>query len=379
MMPYKRAGETRLAGQDIEQTTRDMARAQIIADSYKSARPLSTGEILAKKIWDTNEGLKRINGHSPEYVAKHIGVTVEELFPTDGKSVYIGDPWQKLDRKGVTIVDYEFGPVAEFQDDKEVYLSVLDSRINKVETYFITPEDHETLNFLNTEISLARNLCERAKNTPLEEYENIGKSFLEMKQRIENEIERETGGAEHDPIHAVDNTVRDLWYVAVHGARAFDVLDWATELQHAYEQFAEALPEEMPEQTRLEKLKEKRRLLIESIRFEKTTKEAEVVQAMFPFLPFENETFDRFVAFWSISTYAFEHLNHDDMTSYWAEIHRLLKPDGRAYIAPLFEGNETVMHQTLNQFAEAHQNFSYHFDNDYYPSMLVIEKKVPGA
>lgn len=70
---------------------------------------------LQNKIWSENFGAKRINGHPPEYYARTLGVTVDELFPEDGLSLNVGDPWQKIDRKGVVIIDYEFGEVAGYE------------------------------------------------------------------------------------------------------------------------------------------------------------------------------------------------------------------------------------------------------------------------
>jgi ubiquinone/menaquinone biosynthesis C-methylase UbiE len=146
-------------------------------------------------------------------------------------------------------------------------------------------------------------------------------------------------------------------------------------LESKYLAYADTLPEFLDESVREKKLKDKRRELIEGIRFEVTAKEAEVVQAMFPFLPFKDEEFDRFVAFWSISTYVFEHLKDEELTRYWQEILRLLKPGGKAYISPLFDHDELLLGKTLNQFSSRHPDFVFSFDDPYFPKMLVIEKK----
>jgi len=360
-----------------EKVRKEISSEQVPAPKYTEPI-LSDEQRLAKKIFDTNEGLKRINGYSPEYVAEGFEVSVEELFPSEGKTVYVGDPWQKLDRKGVTIVDYEFGPVAEFQDDKEAYLAILDARLDEIERNLVTYEDTEINDFLENEINLASDLYRQASSKSVVEYERISKEFSEMKQRIEDEIARETDGNANDHIfgqYDPSESVKNLWYVAVHGARAVDVLDWATELEPAYSAYKDELPEELPDHVREEKLKEKRRKLIEGIRFDKTAKEAEVVQAMFLFLPFENESFDRFVAFWSISTYAFEHLNYNDLTEYWKEIYRILKTDGKAYISPLFSGNEEAVEKTLNDFKNLHSDFTFEFDDDDFKNTLIIHRK----
>ncbi len=370
MKIYRRDKETQFTRAEISKTGNDRARPFI---QTQEETMLSSQGQLEKKIWETNEGLKRINGHSAEYVAEHIGVSVEELFPEHGKSLYVGDPWQKLDKKGVVIVDYEFGPIAEFQDNKERYLALLRGQLSRLENSFHSSQELDIRHFLEREITLVNELYNEMHIQPLTEYERIGKMFLEMKQRVEEEIGRETSGKESDPLFAMNLDVQSLWYAAVHGARCLDLLDWATELEPTFLIYAESLSEQLSQEAREEKLKEKRRELITRIRFEKTTKEAEVVQAMFPFLPFENESFDRFVAFWSISTYAFEHLTPEELTRYWEEIYRILKPGGKAYISPLFEGNEFFMHQTLSKFQIENPDFFFDDEDD---NQLRIEKRV---
>lgn len=335
---YDRAREKHIVRQQEEQGVAEVDWEKIIEQKRRAGIELSADERLKLKIWMTNEGLKRINGHSPEYVAEHFGVPVEELFPPDGTAVYIGDPWQKLDRKGVTIVDYEFGPIAEFQDDKEAYLAVLDSRISSIEFSDLGYKDPLVSAFLQRELRLARELYEQARTASLEAYEQISTDFLRMRERIENEIERETAGQQHDPLYALDGHVRDLWYTAVHGARLVDVFDWATELEPVYREFAQSLPEDMPEAARDLKLKEKRRL-------------------------------------WSISTYALEHLTDEELGNYWKEIFCVLAPRGRAYIAPLFgEDGEGDVTMTLDAFSSEHSDFTFSFDDPAYPNKLMIEK-----
>ncbi|MEK7094971.1 MAG: class I SAM-dependent methyltransferase [Patescibacteria group bacterium] len=364
---YNRAMADKEARDEIKEVAHDSNRSSVDANNTKTAiLP------LREKIWETNEGRKRINGHEPEYVANGFGVSVEELFPPNGRTVYVGDPWQKLDRKGVVIVDYEFGPIAEFQDNREKYAIELERRINDIEARGFAYES-ETNDFLKRELATAKTLLERAKTDLLASFEVIGAEFQAMKQRIEEEIRRETG-EQTDPIYSSNSVVRDLWYAVVHGARIVDVLDWETELRDKYEKFERTLPETMPQQSREKKLKNSRRELIESIRFEKTAKESDVVQAMFPFLPFADNSFDRFVAFWSISTYAFEHLTGRELTSYWKEIYRLLKPGGKAYIAPLFINDSFELESTLKTFSEKHSDFSFTLGDEYPPNELIIKK-----
>lgn len=196
-----------------------------------------------------------------------------------------------------------------------------------------------------------------------------------MKLRIEEEIQREAGNST-DPIDAVDINVRDLWYLVVHGARAIDVLDWETKLKNPYEDYAEDLPTDLPIEDRDKLLRREKKKLITEIRLKKTAKEAHVVAAMFPYLPFRDECFDRLVAFWSISTYVFPSLERREMQQYWEEIYRVLKPGGKAYISPFFQGNEDNLFATLDEFAGQHPDFSYSFDDDENPHILIITKKI---
>lgn len=125
MIKYRRSQERQNTRHILEEDRSDDALKLVAAIKAASAEPE-----LASRIWNENEGMKRINGHSPEYVAEGFGESVEEIFPPDGLTLYVGDPWQKLDRKGVVIIDYEFGPIAEFQDDREKYLRNLDHRLS---------------------------------------------------------------------------------------------------------------------------------------------------------------------------------------------------------------------------------------------------------
>ena len=59
---------------------------------------------------------------------------------------------------------------------------------------------------------------------------------------------------------------------------------------------------------------------VEEIRLKKVPKQANVVEAIFPELPFAPASFDRFVASWSISAHTFGVLNEAGFRGYWEEI-----------------------------------------------------------
>lgn len=340
---------------------------------------LDTRDPLTRKIWNENRGNKRINGHSPEYVAEELGVSVDEVFPPEGLTVYVGDPWQKLDRKGVVIVDYEFGPVVEFQDDRERYRRQLNQRITSIEygmSSYDASGDSRVSEVVREGIATARGLYEQSENADHETLKRISAAFFVMKQHIEHEIDRQSGEG-RDPILATDEFLRSLWYVAVHGARAIDLADWEEKLKPSYESFAARFSLDTPDEERTEALRSKRQRLIESIRLEKTAKDAHVVQAMFPHLPFKDATFDRFVAFWSISTYVFPSLTREEMRTYWNEIQRVLKPGGKSYIGPIFEGNERDLDQSLREMAGDYPDFQYSSLNEQDDVDFLLITKAP--
>lgn len=369
MRKYQRPEQSIITRRAVEDMQEDQAAQLAAAVKAVQAEPT-----LAGKIWDENQDRKRINGHSPEYVAAGFDESVEEIFPPDGLTLYVGDPWQKLDRKGVVIMDYEFGPIAEFQDDRSRFLDDLDRRLSDLRYAAEYTHDVTIQSFLSREVSEAETLYQEALSKPIAEYPRITEKFSAMKLRVEEEIQREAGDSS-DPIDAVNISVRDLWYLAVHGARAIDVLDWEMKLKSVYDEYANDLPKGLTAEDRQNLLRRKKKGLITEIRMKKTAKDAHVVAAMFPYLPFKEECFDRLVAFWSISTYVFPSLERKDMQQYWEAIYRVLKPGGKAYISPFFEGNEDNLFSTLTEFAEQHPGFSYSFDDNYNPHVLEIIKK----
>lgn len=260
------------------------------------------------------------------------------------------------------------------------FKSSLATRFREVTSGFQSAErssDDLTDRFLMNEMPYLEDLCNRAENADTDGMPLLSQEFTALRERIEAEITRETGGETEDPAGTMDETVRSMWYLAVHGARAQDVYDWQHILKPQYDDFESSLPTNLtPEQMRTA-LACEQRSLIESIRLQKQTEHSEVVEAMFPYLPFKNDCFDRFVAFWSISTYVFPHLTEEEMYSYWEEIYRVLKDGGRAHIYPLYNGNEGALDDSLQAFQNEHPDFDYSFPSDEYGNgddYLVIEK-----
>jgi SAM-dependent methyltransferase len=335
------------------------------------------------KVREANHGMKIINGHDPDYVAKSFGLSEDELFPPDGLTLYVGCPWQKLDRKGVVIIDYEFGPVAEFQTDKSVFLDRLlkDFRIasDEINVYNSpTPDDKDPLaisnSFLIQAVPQARELINRVRLSDLRDCSSLSNEFFKLQADIEETFRQMTEGKGSDPLDVRDDRLIALWYFAVHGQRVYDLYDWEKYVKPKLDRLAHRLDNRnlSPDQKNAALLSHKR-TLIEKIRLQKTATKAEVVEAMFPNLPFRDGTFDSFVAYYSISTYVVPHLNQDDLMKYWHEIYRVIKKGGMAYVGPIFSGNDDLIESTLHVFQDNHPGFEYDLDSR--KDFLYINKK----
>lgn len=318
-------------------------------------------DTLPEKIFNRNLGEKRINGHSPEYVSSRMGIPVEELFPTDGTILYVGCPWQKLDLPGVVIIDYEFGPIVEFNDTKEKLLGKL--AVDYFRSYNGWGDDDENYatrheGFLTNNFEGVKNLVERVKVASINELPDIAKEFDGLRLDVEAELGKYGDDLDGDDLSDEEARVRSIWYLAVEGGRSRDVFDFDTLLKKQLDDYAKTLQENLSSEERDKLLDYKKRELIEIIRLHKTTKDADVVQAMFPYLPFEDETFDSLVAFYSISTYVFSHLERDEFDKYWNEIDRVLKVGGEAFIGPLWNGNEDIFDSSIKDFISSHPWYS---------------------
>lgn len=339
---------------------------------------------LAEKIIVENEGNKRINGHTPEYVSSRMGIPVEELFPEGKKTVYIGDPWQKLDLPGVTIVDYEYGAIVEFNETKEELESKLHSDYSRAYSDWEDENEEYRVHydgFLDDNFDRVKSLLDRVRETSVEDLPQTAIEFDQLKIDVEEELGKYGDDLDGEEMSDEEDRVRSLWYLAVEGGRSRDVYDYKHILEPKLKDYIKSIPKNISEEEKQKYIDTKKRELIESVRLHKTTNEADVVQAMFPFLPFDDESFDSLVAFYSISTYVFSALEKDDFEKYWAEIDRVLKLGGKAYIGPLWTGNSEDFYSSLDEYISKHSWVSYSEEESPYvkpiygQSILTISKK----
>ncbi len=357
-------------------------RAIYVISSYIWFR-IEAMDSLAEKIIVENEGNKRINGHTPEYVSSRMGIPTEELFPPGKRTVYIGDPWQKLDLPGVTIVDYEYGPVVEFNETKSELESKLSTDYRRAYSGWEDEEEYRVHyeGFLDENFERVKSLLEKVKQSPIEELPEIAKEFDRLRVDVENELGKFGEDLDGEDMSDEEERIRSLWYLAVEGGRSRDVYDYKFLIEPKLGSYVTAIPENISEDERQQLEEMKKRELVESIRLQKTTKESDVIQAMFPFLPFDDESFDSLVAFYSISTYVFSALERDDFEKYWAEIDRVLKHGGKAYIGPLWTGNSDDFYASLDDYVSKHSWISSSEEESPYvkpiygQSILTISKK----
>lgn len=336
---------------------------------------------IREKIFRENEGRKRINGHSAEYISDCLGVPLEEVFSPELKTIYVGDPWQKLDLPGVTIVDYEYGPVVEFQPRLDFFIDRL--KQDHRQAYWDRPkfskvpevEPNSPEEFLERNRSRVAELIRKSEIAPITEYPAISAEFASLRLDVQDEIRRETGEDSGDPIGKVNEQVRSLWYFATQGERIRDIKDAKEYVSPELAKFVATLPKEMSKKDRTKLIHQRRRELIESIRLKKEAVNADVVEAFFPELPFADESFDRFVAYYSISTYVFPSLDEYDFNAYWTELDRVLKDGAEAFIGPLYDSAGNLLWDTVNQYERSHPNIKF-YDKEM-PSgqmMLVVVK-----
>ena len=189
-------------------------------------------------------------------------------------------------------------------------------------------------------------------------------------------------------------TLDNIWYTALRAEKGFeDVPDfykhiWFPLWLEIQEEEIKA-GEKYSDEERMEQIKKRIRPYADNIRLKKKTKESNVIQAVFPELPFKDNSHDRIVASWSLSTHVFDKLSEEEFETCWDEIMRVLKKDGEAYIFPLYYRgfqDKTTMIDSLNEYLKSHPDFEYKLLDGYVEEMpdeevdmsstLLIKKKV---
>ncbi len=260
---------------------------------------------------------KALTGRRMEHYQDESGVTKEELFPEEGHILNIGDPWQKLDRKGITTLEYETGDEASFITDEETFFHVLPSIYEVIldEITYLSSIDPEIAHSLSWKVKA---LQEFSLQVSLEDYPK--------QASLAQEIVKEIGSLSPKVYDRYPNA----WYSAIHIARGYNDLFLEKKV------IQPTLQKEIIARKGLtnDEIKDIRRQIIERYRGGKRYHDAELVKGAFPHTDFDDHSFERITASWSISAHMFGVMDAGHFATIWNEVDRLLKRDGMAYFWP---------------------------------------------
>jgi len=342
---------------------------------------------MTELVYETDREAKSLTGRTPERIQRETGIPREQMFPENAKILYVGDPWQRMgkaiDSPNLTIIDYEFGDVASFVTNNESFRSGISRKAEHLlsqigwfkQDTFLQPEQLAWLEEFENLAQSAKLLSDSA--TTLETYPKAAeawgkaKEFIEAqyKKDLENIDETRTGDpgdsiGEYDAFSAFR---KEAWYSCIYGERGFkDIPDFNNIIVPKINEKKNQLQKEGVSQEQIEKeIAKSMKGWIEDIRLKKIPERANVVEAVFPALPFKAKSFDRFVSSWSISAHTFGALDKEGFSKYWEEIYRVLNNQGEAYIFPLHYSNvdEDAFVSSLIEFAGRH-NFQWKFIDD---------------
>jgi hypothetical protein len=338
---------------------------------------------IRKYVFDIDSAQKRLTGRTPEKIEEETGISKDLIFPPDKKILYVGDPWQRMGREinddRLTIIDYEYGEVASFVEDDEAFRENINvagknllQRMENLKGWIENNDDKKWLESFYLLIKKACNFSEKInfydKNNSksAEEYKKAAKNWESAKNFIEEKYaqdkiikdgENKGEAGDYENNDAFSEFRREVWYDCVYGERGFkDIPDWhnivLSKLEKIIKEKEEKIGKKLDDEERNEIINKHKKRFIEEIRLKKRTDKANVVQGMFPDLPFKDGSFDRFVASWSISAHIFEEMNKEEFKHCWKEITRVLSKKGEAYIFPLgyYFDNEDNMIESLEEF-----------------------------
>lgn len=299
--------------QDIEKDIQQGQEDFVFEQHQRNAAALIE---LARPI---DERDKALTGRKMEDYMYESAIMQDELFPQDGNILNIGDPWQTLDRQGITNLEYATGEEASFVSNAEVFFKMLEKQFTAIE--------HEIKYIATIQPKVAESI--RWKLNSLREFLQMGLSVQDYPKiaQVAQQIAREFAELVPD----VYNRYPNPWYAAIDIARGFSDL-------HLTEKVIQPiLDKEAIERKGLTEKGEQelRRQLIEKYRGQKKYKESELVKGAFPNTDFDNNSFDRITASWSISAHMFGVMDAKHFSTTWKETDRLLRKDGAAYFWPI--------------------------------------------
>jgi hypothetical protein len=286
---------------------------------------------------------KALTGRKKHMYAIEAGIQESELFPPERTVLNIGDPWQTLDEPGVTTMDYETGEEAQFAKDPERFLdTTLVRLIEDLQNFVDTHRPHEPA-ICGTAEKLIADYHRMTHPLSVDDLPRLAFWCTPLQEHIR---ERTAGTNDDAPYGRGTDPVRDLWYT-VESLRT-GLLD-----AHLMKTVIEPKLEKELSSGGIVSDVEQEAFIAQQVRehrFQKKNTRAEFVHATFPDVPFDDYTFDRVVASWSVSTHLFPVLTHEQFTVYWDELDRILKSDGTAYLWPVYGGNNVTLRSSLIEY-----------------------------
>ncbi|TAL49933.1 hypothetical protein EPN81_04260 [Patescibacteria group bacterium] len=314
--------------------------AHDISEQYHDAVNEAFDRLKSQVVQDLlsidQEG-KALTGRKIDQYENESGIQERELFPEGARVLNIGDPWQVLDKQGVVNLEYETGEEADFVYDQERFLASILPELERMQANVegIRSYDESFANELAWRVNAVKEHSE--SGISLEDYPNESKVLYDITRLI----------SEHHGNDDSQGEAREIWYAAMRLARGFEDVHYTETV------IEPTITKEVIQQKGLSK--EERDVLIgrlvEEFRGQKKYKHAELVKGAFPDTLFEDKSFDRITASWSISAHMFGVMNAHQFGVVWKELDRILKKDGVAYIWPLdyYSGSGDEMAQTLRE------------------------------
>jgi len=328
----------------------DIQEKRILVRDSQRARVVGT-------VYESDPMAKALTGRTPKIIEEETGISKEIMFPPDKTILYVGDPWQRMEKEidspNLTIIDYEFGETASFITDNEAFREginrtggcLLQTVSGLLESGDWQAEDNQWLVEFRDLVDKSYQVSLSAEG--FDDYSKAAVAWSEAKEHIEKnyreQLDKISAEEQSDPCDLINRGDplsifrTEAWYDCIYGERGFrDIPDFNNKILPKIEAKRKELQEKGVSAEEIEnEIEGWKKTWIDEIRLVKKTKKAYVVEAVFPELPFKPESFDRFVASWSISTHTFAELDEEGFATCWREIKRVLKDDGEAWIFPL--------------------------------------------
>lgn len=305
----------RASRRDVE---RDLQQQEL--DAVDAAFDRMKAEVVSDLLSIDQEG-KALTGRKIDQYEDESGIAEDELFPENARILNIGDPWQVLDKEGMVNLEYEAGEEADFVLDQEVFQDSILPELDRMERLIeeIQSGDDAFGSELKWRVNAVKERLSEGVN--IEDYPKESAVMYDVTRLISTRHGNDDG-------HGAS---RELWYAAMRLARGLE------DVYYAETVIKPAVERAVIEERGLSKEDEAVliRQLIEEFRGRKKYKHAELVKGAFPDTSFEDDSFDRVTASWSVSAHMFGVMDEKQFAVVWKELDRILKRDGAAYIWPL--------------------------------------------